>query len=54
MCDSPNALNEDKFQSRLCNLIDVVRNDGDLSIAEVIGILEIVKLDLHQEQQEDD
>jgi hypothetical protein len=54
MATGPNALNEDKFASRLDALIDVARNDEDLSICEAIGILEMKKLDLFQEARSDE
>lgn len=54
MTDSPNADNVEKFRNRVQNVIDVARIEGDVGYAEVIGILELMKLDLYQEMLEED
>jgi len=54
MPDGPNALNEEKFVDRIRCVIDVARNDKDLSVMELIGALEVIKLDLYQELVEMD
>ena len=45
--DSPNGLAQDKIISRLRNIIDVVVLEGDLSAMEVIGALEVIKMDIY-------
>ena len=47
--DGPNAPAEIKVQDRVRNVIDWARKDENLSYAEIIGILEMIKLDLHAE-----
>ena len=37
---------------RIRNVIQLNRDAGDISHAEVIGALEIIKLDIYQEMQE--
>ena len=44
--DSPNGFNEDKFLDRLRSVIEVARIEKDLSGLEVVGALEIVKLEV--------
>jgi len=52
---APNEINEDKFMSRLRSLIEVTRQAEDLTGAEVIGLLEVAKLDIYASlPQEDD
>ena len=44
------------LQNRISNIIDIHKKAVDLTNAEVIGVLEIIKLDLHYEiieKQED-
>ena len=45
--DSPNGLAQDKIISRLRNIIDVVVLEDDLSAMEVIGALEVIKMDIY-------
>lgn len=40
--------------NRIANVIDVHRKAEDLSNAEVIGVLELIKMDLHAEMSEED
>ena len=42
------------FQERLEVIIKIYRNQGDVLNIEIIGVLEIVKLNLWQESGEDD
>ncbi len=42
------------FQERLEAIIKIYRNQGDVLNIEIIGVLEIVKLNLWQESGEDD
>ena len=42
------------FRNRIENVIEVHRNAQDISNAEVIGVLELIKLDLHAEMDEED
>lgn len=44
--DSPNGLNQDKFLDRIRNVIEVARIEEDLSALEVIGALEVAKLEV--------
>ena len=44
--DSPNGFNQDKFLDRLRSVIEVARIEKDLSGLEVVGALEIVKLEV--------
>ena len=37
------------LQSRISNIIEIHKNAEDLTNAEVIGVLEIIKLDLYNE-----
>jgi len=56
MTDGPNSINQDKFISRLRNVIEVARMEEDLTGMEVIGALETVKLDVYSSlpKEEDD
>jgi len=47
MEQSPNEINQDKFLSRLRSVIEVTRQAEELTGAEVIGLLEVVKLDIY-------
>ena len=47
--EHPNADNVDKVYNRLENLIQVVRDSGELSYTELIGVLTVTMLDLHRE-----
>ena len=54
---APNEVNQDKFLSRLRSVIEVTRQAGELTGAEVIGLLEVVKLDIYSSlppEEEDD
>lgn len=53
MADSngPNQFNEDMLIERLHEVIDLSRTEQDISYVEVIGALEIVKLDLDAESR---
>ena len=42
------------FVSRVSNIIDLYRNNESITIAEMIGAIEIIKLDLYLEQVEED
>lgn len=42
----------DALVSRIENVIQIHRDAEDLTIGEVIGVLEIIKLDLYQETVE--
>jgi hypothetical protein len=42
------------FRCRLNNVIDVHREAEDLTNAEVIGVLELIKMDLHAEMDIED
>jgi len=44
--DSPNGFNQDKFLDRLRCVIEVARMERELSGLEVVGALEIVKLEV--------
>ncbi len=52
MTDTPNGFNQSKFVDRLRAVINVARTEGDISYYEVVGALEIVKLDVWQELQD--
>lgn len=52
MPDSPNGFNQSKLADRLRSVIDVARLEGDVSYYEVVGALEIVKLDMWHESQD--
>jgi len=56
MDEHPNALNEDKFICRLRNVIEVARQEEDLTGMEVIGALVVVMLDTYSSlpKEEDD
>jgi hypothetical protein len=43
----------DALQSRIWNIIEIHKDAEDLTNAEVIGVLELIKLDLHHEILED-
>ena len=43
----------DTFRSRIENIISIHREAEDLTNAEVIGVLELIKLDLHAQMIED-
>ena len=45
--ESTNEINEDKFMSRLRSLIEITRQSEELTGAEVIGLLEVAKLDIY-------
>ena len=47
MKQAPNEINQDKFLSRLRSVIEVTRQAEELTGAEVIGLLEVVKLDIY-------
>ena len=42
------------LQNRIDNVINIHRSAGDVTVAEVIGLLEIIKLDLYQEVYDSD
>ena len=44
----------DTLASRIANVIEIHREAGDISNAEIIGVLELIKMDLHEEMFEDD
>lgn len=52
MADSPNGFNQSKLADRLRSVIGVARMEGDVSYYEVVGALEIVKLEMWHESQE--
>lgn len=52
MSESPNGFNQCKFADRLRSVIDVARLEGDVSYYEVVGTLEVIKLDMWRESQE--
>jgi len=56
MTDGPNSINQDKFISRLRNVIEVARMEEDLTGMEVIGALVVVMLDVYSSlpKEEDD
>ena len=43
----------DTLVSRIENVIQIHREAEDITMAEVIGVLEIIKLDLYQETVDD-
>ncbi len=43
-----------KFTNRLSNLINASRGNDELTYAELIGALEMAKLDIYGEASEDD
>jgi len=45
--DGPNSINQDKFLSRLRQVIEVARMEEDLTGIEVVGALLIVILDVY-------
>lgn len=47
MKQAPNEINQDKFLSRLRSVIEVTRQAEELTSAEVIGLLEVCKLDIY-------
>ena len=49
-----NELAIDIFRNRLENVINVQRQSESLSNAEVVGVLELIKLDLYTEMMEPD
>lgn len=51
MGDSPNGFNQSKFVDRLRAVINVARTEGDVSYYEVVGALEVVKLEMWKESQ---
>lgn len=44
----------DTLVNRINNVIEIHRSAEDITHAEIIGVLEIIKLDLHAEIAEDD
>jgi len=44
----------DKLISRVESILQASRIEGDVSYAETIGVLEIVKMDLYAESHEED
>jgi len=42
----------DTLASRINNVINIHRQAEDITNAEVIGVLELIKMDLHQEMLE--
>ncbi len=44
----------DTLVSRIENVIQIHRDAEDITIGEVIGVLEIIKLDLYQETVDED
>ncbi len=42
------------FQNRITNVIDIHAKAEDLTNAEIIGVLELIKLDLYMQIIEDD
>ena len=48
------SIGVETFRCRLENVINVHREAEDLTNAEVIGVLELIKLDLHKEMTEDE
>ena len=43
-----------KFQVELWNIVEYFRREFDLTYAEVIGVLEMIKLDIHDECPKED
>lgn len=50
---APNEINEDKFMSRLRAVIEVTRQAEELTGMEVIGALEVVKLDIYSSLEQE-
>ena len=44
----------DTLVSRIANVIEIHRQAEDVTNAEIIGVLELIKMDLHEEMFEDD
>ena len=44
----------DTLISRISNIINIHRKAKDITVGEVIGALEIIKLDLYQESLDED
>lgn len=44
----------DTLASRIANVIEIHKRAEDVTNAEVIGVLEIIKMDLHDEMIEDE
>ena len=44
----------DTLASRITNVIDIHRKAEDVTNTEVIGVLELIKMDLHREMIEDE
>ena len=44
----------DTLASRIENVIDIHRQAEDVTNAEVIGVLEIIKLDIYKEMDDED
>jgi len=42
------------LENRISNVIDIHRKAEDITNAEVIGVLELIKLDLHDEMIEEE
>ena len=52
MANGINELNQTKFLDRLCCVVELAKQEGDITNCEAIGALEIIKLDLWAEQRE--
>lgn len=50
------SISVDTLANRITNVIEIHRQAEDVTNAEVIGVLELIKLDIHQEMldNEDD
>lgn len=48
------SIGVETFRCRLENVINVHRKAEDLTNAEVIGVLELIKLDLHKEMTDNE
>ena len=48
------SIGVDTLTSRITNVIEIHRKAEDVTNAEVIGVLELIKMDLHDEMVEDD
>ena len=44
----------DTLQSRIENVIKIHREAKDITFGELIGVLEIIKMDIYKEQTEDE
>ena len=47
------SIGVDTLASRITNVIEIHRKAEDVTNAEVIGVLELIKMDLHDEMFED-